>query len=548
MDSIRHRSFNEYLDAFRRHKMAILVPAIVVMMASAIAIKRMPNIYESSTFIVVESPKAESASGDMSLELSQRLATIKQQVTSRSRLEAVINKFGLYKKDLEKGQRLDDLISDMRGQVGVEVPPNPENVTKAFSLSFRDKDPEVAQKVTAELAEHLIKENVEAIQKNVSGEAQVLDQRAEELSTKLHELEVSHPWLLTLREDMPIIPMFAMNGGGGNAASVAKANADATRAHTLSVEGLQDQQEKLQKQLAEVEKSIAELKPIVEQQKKSSALPGNAAYGTLIAKRAELTGQRDDMIKNQGYTDKHPKVLNVNEQIAAIDRQIDDLTRQSAGISQTPEAIQLRQLEGQRNQLRIDLEVAQKAVARQLANPPRPMMATSSNPASAPETPATKDPGAARIAQDYLGMKNDYKQVLAKKQEVELREKTLGSSKVDQYRVIDQASVPQLPVAPNRKVLMMVAAMFGLAVGVTFAGLLEYRRFAALQDVKDVEFYTQLPMLAAIPKTLTPAEQKAEERQYKRKLVFGAVAAVLAIFVLTGVLMYTNLLGILIKK
>jgi uncharacterized protein involved in exopolysaccharide biosynthesis len=530
--------------------MAILVPALVVMIAAGIAIKRMPNIYESSTFIVVESPKSETASGDVSVELSQRLATIKQQVTSRSRLESVVNKFGLYKKELEKGQRLDDLISDMRAQVGVEVPPNPENVTKAFSISFRDQNPEIAQKVTAELAEHLIKDNVEAIQKNVSGEVQVLDQRAEELSAQLHELEVSHPWLLTLREDMPIIPVFATGGGASNAASVAKANADAARSHNMSVEGLKDQQEKLQKQLAEVEKSIAELKPVVDQQKKGSALPGNAAYGTLIARRAELIGQRDDMIKNQGYTDRHPKVLNINEQIAAIDRQIDDLKRQSAGsMSQTPEAIQLRQLEGQRNQLKIDLEVAEKAVARQLANPPKPMAATTAgNPSSVPETPATKDPGAARIAQDYLGMKNDYKQVLAKKQEVELREKTLGSSKVDQYRVIDQASVPQLPVAPNRKVLMLIAATLGLTIGIVFAGLLEYRRFASLQDVKDVEFYAKLPMLAAIPKILTIEERKMEARQHRRKLLFGAVAAGLAIFILTGVFMFTNLFGLLIRK
>jgi hypothetical protein len=279
-------------------------------------------------------------------------------------------------------------------------------------------------------------------------------------------------------------------------------------------------------------------------------MPGNAAYGTLITKRAELVGQRDDMIKNQGYTEKHPKVLNVNEQIAAIDRQIDDLKRQSAGsMSQTPEAIQLRQLEAQRNQLRIDLEVAQRAVARQMENPPKPQIATSGSGAAAvPESPATKDPGAARIAQDYLGMKNDYKQVLAKRQEVELREKTLGSAQVDQYRVIDRAGVPQMPVAPNRKVLMIFASMLGLTVGVAFAGLLEYRRFASLQDIRDVEFYTKLPMLAAIPKTLTAIEQQQEERQRKRRLVFGAVAAVLAIFVLSGVFMFTNLFGMLVRK
>ncbi|MEW6127067.1 MAG: GNVR domain-containing protein [Acidobacteriota bacterium] len=549
MDSIRPRNFNEYLDAFRRHKMAILVPAIVVMIASAIAIKRMPNIFESSTFIVIESPKSESAAGDTSLDLSQRLTTIKQQVTSRSSIEAVINKFGLYKNELQKGARLDDVIADVRDQVSVEVPPNPENVTKAFSISFRDQNPEVAQQVTAELADQLIRNNVEAIQKNVSGEAQILNQRAEELSAQLHELEVSHPWLLTLRKDMPIIPMFG-SGGSSNAASVAKANADAARAHNMSVESLKDQQEKLEKQLAEVEKSIAELKPIVEQQKKISPMPGNAAYGALIAKRAELVGQRDDMLKNQGYTEKHPKVLNVNEQIAALDRQIEDLKRQAGGVtSQTAEALQLRQLETQRTQLKIDLEITHKAVARQMANPPQPMAVTTAggNPGMT-ETPATKDAGSARIAQDYLGMKTDYEQVMAKKQDVELKEKTVGSSKVEQYRVIDQASVPQLPVAPNRKVMMLIAAILGLAVGAVFAGVLEFRRFASLQDSKDVEYYTKLPMLAAIPKTLTAEDQKREARQRQRKIFLGTVAAVLAVFVLTGVFMFTNFFSLLIRK
>jgi uncharacterized protein involved in exopolysaccharide biosynthesis len=129
MDSIRPRSLTEYLEALRRHKLAIMIPALVVMIASAIAIKILPNIYESSTFIMVESPQGERSSENSLPDLSQRLGNIRQQITSRSRLESVINKFGLFKKQLDKGERLDDLLSDMRGQIGLDVSTNQEAVT-----------------------------------------------------------------------------------------------------------------------------------------------------------------------------------------------------------------------------------------------------------------------------------------------------------------------------------------------------------------------------------------------------------------------------------
>src|SRR5689334_16659220 len=97
MDSIRPRSLAEYLEILRRKKLAILVPLAVVMIAAFIAIKRLPNVYESSTFIMVEAPASESGAENILPDLSRRLATIRQQVTSRSRLESVIEKFDLFK-------------------------------------------------------------------------------------------------------------------------------------------------------------------------------------------------------------------------------------------------------------------------------------------------------------------------------------------------------------------------------------------------------------------------------------------------------------------
>lgn len=554
MDSIRPRSLTEYLAALRRHKLAVIIPAIVVMMASAIAIKMLPNIYESSTFIMVESPQGERASEKSLPDLSQRLGNIRQQVTSRSRLESVMNKFALFRKQLDKGERLDDLLADMRSQIGVDVSANQESVTKAFMLSYRDQDPEIARKVTSELAEQLIADNVEAMKNLASGETEVLNQRATELSAKLHELELANPWLLNLREDAPMIPYpyaagSSAGSGGSRATSQARVNVEAERNQTMTVENLKDQQYRLEQQLAEIEKRIAELRPVVEQQKKASPLSGNPAYGLLLGQRAQLEGERDNLISRQELTDKHPRVLAVNDKIAAINRQIEELKQQNAGaIVQTQEARDLRQAESERTRVKADLEVARRAVDRQIANPPRPAIVSTGGSSTVTSTPATRDPNSARIAQDYLGLKSDYKAVLSKKQDAELKEKTIGSAKVEQYRVLDQANLPQLPIAPNRKMLMGIAAMLGLGAGIAFALVLEFRRFSSLQDVRDVEYYTKLPMLVAIPKTLTAKERDLEKRRNSRRLALGAALAVVATFALTGFFIATNLFSFIGKK
>jgi uncharacterized protein involved in exopolysaccharide biosynthesis len=554
MDSIRPRSLTEYLEALRRHKLAVIIPAIVVMMASAIAIKMLPNIYESSTFIMVESPQGERAAEKSLPDLSQRLGNIRQQVTSRSRLESVMNKFSLFRKQLDKGERLDDLLADMRAQIGLDVSANQESVTKAFMLSYRDQDPEIAQKVTAELAEQLIADNVEAMKNLASGETEVLNQRASELSAKLHELELANSWLLNLREDAPMIPYpYAANSGGSSggsrATSQARVNVEAERNQTMTVENLKDQQYRLEQQLAEIEKRIAELRPVVEQQKKASPLSGNPAYGLLLGQRAQLEGERDNLINRQELTDKHPRVLAVNDKIAAINRQIEELKQQNAGaIVQTQEARDLRQAESERTRVKADLEVARRAVDRQIANPPRPAIVSTGGSSTVASTPATRDPNSARIAQDYLGLKADYKEVLSKKQDAELKEKTIGSAKVEQFRVLDQANLPQLPIAPNRKLLMGIATMLGLGAGIAFALVLEFRRFSSLQDVRDVEYYTKLPLLAAIPKTLTAKERDLEMRRNGRRLALGAALAVVATFALTGFFIATNLFSFIGKK
>src|SRR5260370_36401125 len=113
MTSFRPRTLIDYVGCVKRRKLLIAATTLAVIAASAVAIKRLPNIYESSTFILVDWPGSEMVSSDRpNSDLQHRLATVRQQVTSRTRLETLINKHGLY-RDMA-GQPEDSVIGRMR--------------------------------------------------------------------------------------------------------------------------------------------------------------------------------------------------------------------------------------------------------------------------------------------------------------------------------------------------------------------------------------------------------------------------------------------------
>ncbi len=321
MDSLRPRNIADYFRAVRRRKLALIVPALIVIVASAIAIKQLPNVYVSSTFILVESQQGE---GFSERDLSRRLTTIQQQVSSRTRLEEIIGKHNLYQDQLAKNAPVEQVIDDMRQAIDVNVNSSEEHTTNAFSISYRAEDPETARLVTSELANGLIEENIKAMESQASGEADVLRQRAAELSAQLHDLEQKGPWLMNLKEDTPIAPASSGSRGGGGV------SLEAVRSQQMSIENLKDQQYKIQQQMADLERRIAEQRQVVEQQKKTAPLRDNPTLGALIAKRAELQGSKDNLINQQELTDKHPRVIAVNDQLASLNRAIAEARQQGA--------------------------------------------------------------------------------------------------------------------------------------------------------------------------------------------------------------------------
>ena len=537
MDSIRPRTLSEYLKLARSRKALIVVPALIFIAASIIAIERLPNSYQSSTFILVSSPQGDGTS-DHSADLPHRLATVRQQVTSRSRLEELIAKFNLYPDQVNRGEPIDAIIAQMRADIDVDVNATRPDATDAFSISYKSADPATAQQVTAELASQLIADNVRTLESEASGQADVLDRRAAEVSGQLHEMETRSPWLISLKDDAPL----ALPTGGYQSHAPAL---EAFRQQQMTMGTIRDQQYKLQQQIEDFDHRIEQQKQLVDKQKKSSIPPNDATFGALIAKRAELQGSKENLVKTQGLTEKHPRVIAINDQIDSINKAIEELRRQqSAQGAQTPDERELATLQLQRDQLKIELQVAQRELDRQSANPP-----TVSLHSSGPIGPVVpRDPGSARLAQDYLGLKQTYKDVTSKLQQAELQTQAMGNAKVARFRILDEANLPDIPIWPNRSLLALAAVCLGILCGIAVFLAVEFKKFGSLQDARDVEHYTGLPLLASIPRTITRSEQAREAQRAKLRIVIAAAGAAVVTIVLSKVLLVVHLFEMVGRK
>jgi hypothetical protein len=360
-----------------------------------------------------------------------------------------------------------------------------------------------------------------------SAETETLRQRALELSTRLREMEERSPWLLAVKESAPAAPV---------APRRAAPSADAVRAQQLTIESLKDRQYLIQQQLTDVEQRIAAVRQIVEQQKKGSTLRDNPTYAALISRRTELQGQRDTLVNRQELTDKHPRVAAIIDQIAAINRQIDELRQQDANqASQSPEGRELRSLESERNRLKLELEINNRELARR-----------SSVAAAQPATPAPpRDVAASPAARAYFNLKRSYEDVMARLDSAETKSPAAAPATPEPLRGAEVATAPQWPTGPPRWGLVLGAFGAGLILGVIFAVVIESRHFATVRDARDVDFYTRLPLLAAIPKTVTDQERKRRSRRATVRLAVGAVLAVAATFALAAVFVAANIFSLI---
>src|SRR5205823_14773931 len=138
--------------------------------------------------ILVEQPSVpqQFVASNVAGDLQQRLQTITQQILSRTRLLRIIDNLNLYPEE-QKRFKQDDLVELMRKDIEIELVRDQQNELTSFNIYYSSRSPSVAQRVTSELSNLFISENLEARQQQSQNTTEFLASRLEEARKTLSE-------------------------------------------------------------------------------------------------------------------------------------------------------------------------------------------------------------------------------------------------------------------------------------------------------------------------------------------------------------------------
>jgi len=527
MGSRRHRTAVEYALSALRNPGLILVTVLVFVVSVRVAQTRVPRVYESRAVVAADRP---NASEPQIAEPRRREEAVEGRVTSNELLyrEATENPiFERLRADLSIERRVELLRAALKVSAG--------DSDGTFTISLKDQEPDFAHGVLSDLVSRLTSRQ-ESIQIRTDArlDGPALARKVQELTSKRRSMELRYPWLVGVEDRSAVT-------ASPPPLRHTEARVAERQAPQPSLESLKDEQFVIQEQLASLDKRISVQRQIVEQQSRSPQLVDNATYAALVSRRTELQGQRDTLINRQELTDKHPRVVAIDDQITAINRQIDELRKQESGnLRQSPEARELASLESERNRLALELEVKKREIGRTVR---ADSTASAAQPAAAA---GRQDRMRSGLVENYLDLKRAYAEAAGQLEGALKNAAPQGS--VDRYRLVEAATIPAAPSALKPLALMLFAGLVGVVIGALISLAVEWRTFGLVHGTRDAEHYGRLPLLGIIPATPTAEDRRRARLMLAGRVMASATIGVAATLAITRLLLYTRLLEHLVNK
>src|ERR1700675_921567 len=162
------RSLDEYWAMAKRRRWYIILPAFACWAVAWSGSWLLPSTYQSDALILVEQQKVpeQYVVPNVTVGLQDRLQSMTQQILSRTRLQATIDRFHLYRRRtglrglLESGDPVEQMRKDI--QIDLVQPPGHPNELTAFKIRYSTGSPELAQQVNSELTSLFIEENLKS--------------------------------------------------------------------------------------------------------------------------------------------------------------------------------------------------------------------------------------------------------------------------------------------------------------------------------------------------------------------------------------------------
>ena len=542
----RQRTVSDVFRMLKRRKWLILLPIITMTGAVGYVVRKLPNIYESKTLLIVQPPKISDkvVTSLTDEDLTQRLKTINQVVLSATELAPMINKYDLFKPERESGLSMELIISKMLKNIKVDLERTDDlQKVAALSIKYQDRSPEAARNVTSELASKYISAQVKFSSESAETTREFIDKNLAEKKLVLDDLEKQR--LQIMLQNVETLPESSQG-------LIAQLEGLRKREETISKEKetfrmersrLNDNIQSLNSQI----RIVDQFSDTSSQETKdsSSILMNSQPYAQLLQKRAELNGKLENL--KLTLRDAHPKVQEAKNDIAKVNDEIKNLERNQLGVIRENESEKRRKADMQKEILNIEKQKAENQIANidQQLKFKDDEVARNAVLIQDLEAKINSIPNVSvalkGIDAQYQSAKTAYDEVLKTRNAVNLDYDRASSSQGETIKMQDPANLPDYPVAPKRGLLTVFGSILGLGIGLFLAAVFELPRVLKIQNIEDTKHYTGLPVLASVPPLLTPQEKLWKVRTHWFKVLAGLAAAIGVIPLVIVLLQFTQI-------
>ncbi|MFQ5543847.1 MAG: GumC family protein, partial [Nitrospiria bacterium] len=446
-----------------RRKFWILIPLLIGAAISVYLVFTLPKIYQSNTLILVEAQKVPQSIVQSAVTgtAQDRLASIKQQVLSRSFLLRIIEKFGLYqnggasyfqnllaKIGIEPKQKTVSTGSKIGAmRKNIEVRTNGRRRLESFSISFSGEDPETVMNVTNELASLVIEENLRIREGFIEGATDFLNVELENLKKELERQEKRFgDYKRTYMGELP-----EQLDANLRALDRFQANLEAIRISKKTTHDRIDDLERRYKNLSEQQARMTS-DNMIDPAIGLNPIAQSPLEQTLSQYRVMLA---DLLIE---YNDNYPDVIILKRKIEELEKKAGNIRRKTAnpelreGSSDTaPQSIVSEPAMMLVTQIRSANEDLKNLVTRE-AEIEEQIGLYEQRVENTPK----REQEMVTIQRDYDNISNSYQALLSKKLNAEISENLEKRQKGEQFRIIDPANLPEKPIKPNKFLVLLI--------------------------------------------------------------------------------------------
>jgi polysaccharide chain length determinant protein (PEP-CTERM system associated) len=493
----RTLTLQDYSTILKRRWWILAIPAIIFpIVGYGITFFVQPE-YLSQTLVLVEQQKVPESyvKAVVTEDLSGRLASMKEQITSRSRLQPIIERFNLF---ANSGLSMDERIDRTRKNIGI-APIQSEiartNGLPGFFISFKASDPRTAQLVCGEIQSLFVSENLSDRAASAAGTTDFLKGQLADAKAKLDEQDAKlRKFQQTYVGKLP--------------------GAEASNINMLTT--LNTQLDAATQGLARMEQDKSYAESILSLQIQNQGTPtpehGGTAPQAQQAELQQLLAQEADLTSR--YTDDYPDVLSVKRKIKELRQKIAETPATAtapATPTPTPKSTDSLGVQQLRAQLRsMDQGIAQKK--RDQAAIQAQLHQYQERVASSPE-----------VEEEYKSITRDnqtaqafYDDLLSKMNQSKMATDLERRQQGEQFRVMDEPNLPESPSSPKRPVYIMGGLAAGLFLGLLIVGTLEYLD-TAVRSERDIWAFTKLPTLGVIAFNGEAEQVNLRRRWFRRR-------------------------------